>query len=173
MAIMNVPDTMKDTRLRAIVEKHGEVVKLVLRPDHQGATVEFVDAATMGRAMMHLDGLEIAPGRKLQTGTVKDLMKQKAEHRDDRVVPGAKPSGGKALAIPLMVPPSTIRRPALGAGSRGGKGPKRALGFAPTQKGTEPARAAGGDAAETPKPKSNADFKALFLSGGEKTQNGG
>lgn len=172
MGIMNVPDTMNDTRLRAIVEKHGEIVKLVLRPDHQGATVEFVDVATMGRAMMHLDGLEIAPGRKLRTGTVKDLMKQKAEQRDDKVVPGAKPSGGKTGTVPLMVPPSTIRRPALGAGSRGGKGPRRGLGFAPARKGTEPAKADGGDDAETPKPKSNADFKALFLSGGEKTQNG-
>ena len=36
LALLNVPDTLNDTRVRALAEPYGELVKVSLRPDHQG-----------------------------------------------------------------------------------------------------------------------------------------
>ncbi|KAK8015595.1 RNA recognition motif domain-containing protein [Apiospora marii] len=145
VALLNVPDTVNDARLRALAEKHGDIVKLVLQPNHQGAIIEYADVNTMGRAMLQLDGYEIAPGRKLRTGTVEELKRQKGETR---------------VTDKLMAPPS-IRRP-----GPTGRGPKKALGFVKNTK-TESADAAGAATNGTgpAKPKSNADFKAMFLGG--------
>merc|ERR1711939_315697 len=106
ITLMNIPDTVNVARVNAIVEPYGELVKVVLRPDHQGAIVEYADAASAGKA-----------------------------------------------------------------GGRGGLGQKRGLGYS----APKPANAAGaaevnghgpGGAEENKKPKSNADFKAMFVSGG-------
>ncbi|KAI2609224.1 hypothetical protein GGR54DRAFT_643714 [Hypoxylon sp. NC1633] len=163
IAIMNVPDTVNDARVRAIVERHGEIVKLVLRPDHQGAIIEFADAASVGRAALALDGSEITPGRQLRTGSVQELLKLKSEIKEDRIALGkGKASKGSAF----MPPPQNVRRPTLGRG-----GPKRGLGFFAAKKDDgenhQPGNVNGtGHAA---KAKSNAEFKAMFF----QTGNGG
>ncbi|KAH7030791.1 uncharacterized protein B0I36DRAFT_322460 [Microdochium trichocladiopsis] len=158
LAIMNVPDTVNDARVRSLVEKHGEIVKLVLRPDHQGAIIEFADATTAGRAGLAIDGLEIVPGRKLQTGTVSDLLKVRPEHKPDSNQPeNAKPASATSdKKAAFMQPAHHVRRPAFGK-----PGPKRGLGFAMAQKTTQTSSSspASGDV----KPKSNADFKAMFI----------
>ncbi|KAK8117600.1 uncharacterized protein PG998_005881 [Apiospora kogelbergensis] len=151
MALLNVPDTVTDARLRALVEKHGSVVKLILQPNHQGAIIEFADVNTMGRAMLQLDGYEIVPGRKLRTGSIEELKRQRGESR---------------VTDKLMAPPQSIRRPV--PNTLGGRGPKKALGFVKNTKTTESASAAAGAATNgtgPAKPKSNADFKAIFLGG--------
>ncbi|CAJ2503058.1 Uu.00g104520.m01.CDS01 [Anthostomella pinea] len=167
IAIMNVPDTVNDARVKAIVEKHGDLVKLVLRPDHQGAIVEFADAATVGRASLALEGFEIVPGRKLRVGSVRDLFKEKSETRQDKVVTGGgrgkgSGRGGGTANATFMPPPQTVRRPALGG--RGGAKRGR-LGFvAPKKKDDEEkTQTAAGSVNGTAPPKSNADFKAMFL----------
>ncbi|KAH8646672.1 U4/U6 snRNA-associated-splicing factor PRP24 [Xylariales sp. PMI_506] len=150
MAIMNLPDTVNDTRVRAIAEKQGDIVKLVLRPNQEGATVEYKDIAAVGRAMLSVAGLEI-DGRKLRTGTVADLFRER---------PGKKDLGSgneKKSDKKFMPPPQTIRRPGLGSVGR----PKQKLGFVASKK--EPETNGTGPSG---KPKSNADFKAMFL--GEK-----
>ncbi|XXH03263.1 hypothetical protein Hte_009661 [Hypoxylon texense] len=161
MAVMNVPDTVNDARVRALVEKYGEIVKLVLRPDHQGAIIEFADPATVGRAALALEGYEIVPGRKLRTGDAKDLFKEKSEIREDKIVTGkGKTASNKAASF--MPPPQTVRRPVPGRA-----GPKRGLGFVAPKKdskeshGTTGVNGVGGAG----KSKSNAEFKAMFLSG--------
>ncbi|KAI1079820.1 hypothetical protein F5B20DRAFT_153742 [Whalleya microplaca] len=171
MALMNIPDTVNDARVRAIVEKHGEIVKLVLRPDHQGAIVEFADAATVGKAALALEGYEIDPGRRLRTGSVRDLFKEKAELREDKIVTGGRAKGapstenGKAKPSNLMQPPPAIRRPpALGKA-----GARRGLGFVAAKKDDEKTKVNGTghhSAAAKPAPKSNAEFKAMFLASG-------
>ncbi|KAI0534077.1 putative pre-mRNA splicing factor [Xylaria digitata] len=115
MAIMNIPDIINDARIRALAEKFGPIVKLVLRPDHAGAIVEFADVSTVGRAALGLDGFEIAPHHKLQTGSVKELFKGKGKQQADPP---------KAPKAPWMPPPPTVRRPVLGRGGakRGGLG---------------------------------------------------
>ncbi|KAK8076533.1 hypothetical protein PG994_003805 [Apiospora phragmitis] len=152
VALLNVPDTVNDARLRALAEKHGNIVKLVLQPNHQGAIIEYADVNTMGRAMLQLDGYEIVPGRKLRTGTVEELKRQRGEHR---------------VTDKLMAPPQSIRRP--GSNTAGSRGPKKALGFVKNTKTSESVSAAGATTNGTgpAKPKSNADFKAMFLGGKE------
>lgn len=173
-AVMGVPDTMNDARVRALVEPYGHLTKLILRPDHGGAILEFVDAATAGKAQLSLDGAEVE-GRKLKTGSVAALFQEKGETRTDRI---DKKPANPALAskTAMMPPPSTmIRRPALG-GKTGGK---RGLGFAgainKASKATDETKTNDGTPSSTngeepPKPtmKSNADFRALLLNQSKK-----
>jgi hypothetical protein len=114
IAIMNVPDTINDARIRVLAEKYGSVVKLVLRPDHAGATIEFADASAAGRAALGLEGLAIVPNHKLRVGSVKDLLKDKSEQQTADA-----PKAPKNW----ITPPPTVRRPVLGGGGkRGGMG---------------------------------------------------
>ncbi|KAF7553371.1 hypothetical protein G7046_g7116 [Stylonectria norvegica] len=168
IALMGLPDTVNDARVRALVEPFGTIVQLVLQPARGGAKIEFADAATAGKASLQLDSLEFE-GQKLRTGSVDELRHAKAEHKDDRIVYGSKdqkPKDQKAktsISRNLMPPPTTIRRPVLGK-----PGPKRGLGFVPrktapsTENGTE---SNGTEPNGTTAKKSNADFKALVIGG--------
>lgn len=164
LSLMNIPDTVNDARIRAVVEKHGDIVKLVLRPDREGATVEFTDPTAVGRAALALDGYEITPGHRIRTGSTNDL-KDKGGNKRGGAEGGNGSSGGKKPGF--MPPPQNIRRPAPGRG-----GPKRGLGFVAgsTNKNAinanESTKDGGGVEVAAAKPKSNADFKALFLSAG-------
>lgn len=165
ITLMNIPDTVNEARVRALIEPFGAFVKLTLRPDHQGAIIEYPDAASAGRAALGLENHEIAPGRKLRTGGLKDLFAEKDEFRTDRIQTGQgrKPNAG------FMQPSAPVRRP--GAGGRGGLGVKRGLGFAAPKAAAAATESNGiedvnGKAEENVKPKSNADFKAMFVSGG-------
>lgn len=157
IALLNVPDTMTDARLRAVLaaalaSRAEDLTRLVLHPQHGGAVLEFVSASAAGKAALAVDGLEVdAPSggtRTLRTGTVSQLFKTKGETRVDRVdLPaaaqshnvsgsstGASQVDGQPLkkttknAAGLMLPPPVIvRRPAVGGPKSGG--PRRALGF--------------------------------------------
>jgi RNA recognition motif-containing protein len=166
ITLMNIPDTVNDARVRALAETHGEIVKLVLKPDHQGAIVEYADAASAGKAALALENHEIAPGRKLRTGGMKDLFAEKPEIKSDRIQTGQ----GKKAPPAFIQPSAPVRRP--GPGGRGGLGIKRGLGYS-----AKPTAAASSSSAtseegvnttgnENKKPKSNADFKAMFVKGG-------
>ncbi|RDW60973.1 hypothetical protein BP6252_12356 [Coleophoma cylindrospora] len=162
IALMNVPDTINDARIRALVEPYGTITKLSLRLDHQGAIIEFSDVAEAGKAALGLEGHEIAPGRKLKTGGLKDLFHERDEKRTDKIQ-----IGQNKKPAPMFVQPSApVRRP--GAGGRGGLGQKRGLGYAAPR---NPATAEGSiptnGTNENGKPKSNEDFKKMFLSGGK------
>ncbi|KAI0407762.1 putative pre-mRNA splicing factor [Xylaria palmicola] len=127
MAVMNIPDTINDARIRALAEKYGTLVKLVLRPDHEGAIVEFADASTAGRAALGLEGLEIAPGRKLRTGSSKELFQKKGKGEQKAAAAAAAAAAGDSSKAPkawMPPPPQMVRRPVLGRGGarRGGLG---------------------------------------------------
>jgi hypothetical protein len=164
LTLMNIPDTVNDSRIRTIAEPHGEIVKLSLRPDHQGAIIEYREAASAGRAALALDGHEITPGRKLRTGGLKDLLAQKDEVKTDRIQVGQ----GKNPPAAFMQLSAPIRRP--GPGGRGGLGIKRGLGYSAPKAASSSASngEVNGHSEGTKKPKSNADFKAMFVSGGER-----
>ncbi|PFH62977.1 hypothetical protein XA68_10728 [Ophiocordyceps unilateralis] len=157
VALMGLPDTVNDTRIRALVEPLGAIVQLVVQPGHGGAKIEFADASTAGKAALQLDGLDF-DGNKLRTGSVGDLRRAKADRTDDRIVYGGS-KDKKSAAGPsetqkrgLMPPPAQIRR----------AGPKRGVGFPPRHR--EAKAAENGKAA----PKSNADFRAMLLGAGGK-----
>lgn len=181
-AIMGISDTMNDARVRALVEPHGKLTKLTLRPDHGGAILEFVDAATAGKAQLSLDGVEVA-GRKLRTGPVSTLFKEQAETRIDRIdmkPPGSTAKNNNTNKAAMMPPPSTIiKRPTLG-GNRGGK---RGLGFTGVinkankpevnkLEGEKSAPARNGDESTKGGMKSNSDFRALLLMNKKKEEKG-
>ncbi|RFU79536.1 hypothetical protein TARUN_2689 [Trichoderma arundinaceum] len=170
IALMGLPDTVNDARVRALVEPFGHIVQLVLQPSHGGAKIEFADSSAAGKASLQLSNIEFE-GRRLQIGSLDDLRHAKVERMEDRIVPRSqslakkdKPAGGTEKNL---IPSSFIRRPMLGR-----PGPKRALGFPaprilpvsnvkPESENTKPAA------------KSNADFKELFLRGSAPKNNKG
>ncbi|KAI9716965.1 MAG: Splicing factor [Chrysothrix sp. TS-e1954] len=115
IALMHVPDTVNDARVRAVVEPYGSLVKIILRPDHQGAIIEYESVADAGKASMGLQGYEIIPGRRIEVGSVPAMMQMGPEDKSTKK---------SSLA---MVPPATlVRRPGQGNPRRGGRG---GLGF--------------------------------------------
>ncbi|KAH8656733.1 hypothetical protein BGZ61DRAFT_466241 [Ilyonectria robusta] len=172
IALMGLPDTVNDARVRALVEPIGDIVQLILQPVHGGAKVEFADAATAGKAALQLNGMEYE-GFKLRTGSVNELRHAKAERRLDSIVYGSKSSGSKgstskvsaskgvasksAVPTDLMPPPTIIRRPGPGSAR-----PRRGLGFARPVASVVSKKDTDTNGASSAK-KSNADFRALFI----------
>jgi RNA recognition motif-containing protein len=138
LAILNLPDTVPDVRIKPLVESYG-FKKITLEPQHGGAVIEFTTVEGAGKAEIALQGREFE-GRKLKIGTVKDLRKQKGEWK----------------AGNSFMQPNRVNRPAARGGSAG-----RARGR--TGFGARPAvpRAAATTNGEA---KSNSDFRAMLLS---------
>lgn len=174
VALLNVPDTVNDARIRALAEPYGALVKVVLRPDHQGAIIEYKEISSAGKSALSLDGHEIAPGRFLRVASIGELLHSKAETKNDRNGPlGPKKENSTMKAFQPTAP---VRRPNQPGPRRGGRG---GLGFkkvdpGPSEPkdgkdnatpGREDEELPNGNVAENGvgKPKSNADFKALFL----------
>ena len=136
------------------MEPHGPLNKIVLRPDHAGAIVEYADVNDAGKAALAVDGYEILPGRKLGVGSVKEMLAQRAEKKGGSVEDEKKKGGGAGK----MQPAAPIRRPGqpVPGGRRGGLGKKVGgrPGLGATKK--DNSEQAGGG-------KTNADFKALFV----------
>lgn len=78
MALLQLPDTVNSARIQSLCEAYGSLVKIVLRPDHGGALVEFEDDKTMGRASLALDGMELEKGVKLRVGPPGALFRSRA-----------------------------------------------------------------------------------------------
>ncbi|KZZ86906.1 Nucleotide-binding, alpha-beta plait [Ascosphaera apis ARSEF 7405] len=152
IALMNVPDTVNDSRIRRLAEEYGPLVKLSLRPDHAGAILEFANENDAGKCGLGLDGINI-DGQNIRVGNVKDMLSQNPIVRE---APGVKvESQGGPKSTLLSIPSAPIRRPQRpggGTGRRGGLGLKRF--------------AVGSAQAETnemqPSTKSNRDFKKLL-----------
>lgn len=126
LGLMNIPDTVNDARIRALVEPFGRLVKIVLRPDHQGAIVEFADVHDAGKASLALEGKEIVPGRPLHVGSVAELKMLQAERKTDRVtsLKQEKPKTNLQPSGPIKRP----QQPGARGGRRAGLGVKRTLG---------------------------------------------
>ena len=163
LGVMNLADTVNDTRLRSMFEPFGPLRKVQLRPDHQGAVVEFMNVADAGRAALALEGTEV-DGRGMRIGEVPDLMRQAPQKG---VKKGFAPRKVQAAAAPAMVPAS-VRR---GGGNLGGvRGGRRGLGFTGALHkkvdGEAPKENAAKEEGEPKKEgRSNDDFKRMFLQG--------
>lgn len=163
IALMGLPDTVNDARVRALVEPFGPIVKLVLQPAHGGAKIEFADSSAAGKASLQLNNMEFE-GHKLHIGSLDNLRHAKAKRTEDRIVPRSQSSANKdkpagSTTAKDFIPSSIIRRPTLGR-----PGPKRGLGFvAPKALPVSSVKSEEGGA--KPAAKSNADFKELFLRG--------
>ncbi|WEW60200.1 Splicing factor [Emydomyces testavorans] len=172
LGLMNIPDTVNDARIRALVEPYGPLVKIILRPDHQGAIVEFMDVSDAGKAALGLDGQEISPGRPVRVGQVSEMLKQSAEHKVDRIQVGKQKTNPALMAQPS----APILRPGQRgrAGKRGGLGMKRGgfngrggVASATVKNESQHSQsdhnaASNHSSTEAPKPKSNSDFRAMI-----------
>lgn len=164
IAVIGIPDTMTADRVRSLLAPYGTISKLVLHPQHGGAVVEYPDAQSAGKALLHIDGVEIdgESGQKLRAvDDVSEMFKAKAEKRPEleRMDRASLPTQQKKkpTAAELMPPPPRVQRPrVLGAGG------KRGLGFVG---GVAPKKEANGTGAVAPtvQKKSNAAFRDLFL----------
>ncbi|KAL8683806.1 MAG: hypothetical protein Q9186_000294 [Xanthomendoza sp. 1 TL-2023] len=162
LALLNVPDTVNDARIRDLAVRFGPLVKIALRPDHQGAVLEYKNVADAGKAALGLPGTEIAPGRTLRVGEVKEMLKQKPEKKSDKLRSHGTGTTNTAAGLQNAIP---IRRPEQSGAKRGGRG-----GLGSTSRAYTKSREAEKmdmkeeTTAKEAAPKSNADFKALFLS---------
>lgn len=173
LGLMNIPDTVNDARIRSLAEPFGPLVKIILRPDHQGAIVEFSDVNDAGKASLGLEGHEISPGRKIHVGSVNEMLRQSADHKMDRLPTGK----AKTTTTPSMLQPGgPIRRPTQpggrGVGRRGGLGLKRGGGVATAlrseQNNDHPATGpSGADSQAQNTKKSNEDFRAMIQGNGK------
>ncbi|KAL3424409.1 RNA-binding protein [Phlyctema vagabunda] len=163
VVIMDIPDTINDARIRALAEPFGTIIQVVLWPMHSGAVIEFADAREAGRASLGLDGYEITPERKLRIGSFKELKQHPGEYRTDKLPEGPK---SKPMSSNFVQPSAPIRRPKVGG--RGGLGQKSGLGFSGAKAASSRAESSGNEnGTENSKSKSNADFKKMFISGGQ------
>lgn len=124
IALMNVPDTVNDSRIQALASPFGSLVKIKLQPHHSGAILEYANVADAGKASMALEGAEIAPGRKVRVGTVAELREMRGEVKNDRETHQTKQTTKQTTTPALLQASGPIRRPAQ-AGRRGGLGVKR------------------------------------------------
>lgn len=84
VAICDVPDTVNDSRIKAVAEKIGPVRKVLLKTNHQGALIEFENVPDAGRAMLELEDFEIDPGRHIRVTTEKEMLQQKPEVKTEQ-----------------------------------------------------------------------------------------
>lgn len=162
LALMNVPDTVNQARIRALVESYGRLVAINLRPEHQGAIVEFVDIQSAGKATLALEGKEITPGRPLHIGTVREMLNSQPEVKTDREKPIKQENKTKKTNLQSTGP---IRRPQQPGARKGGLGMKRQI--APPGQNPSAANPVSDKMDTTPdgesKPKkSNDDFRAML-----------
>lgn len=173
LAIINLPDTVNDARIQSFLEPHGQLRKISIRRDKDGALVEFVNLEDAGRiGMTGLDCSGLGPDCRI--GQASELMGRKQSGR-----------GGKNAAtdkIPFAPPlrPSRMGavRPQQRGAKRGGLGFRRGGfgGGGASKNGEDAAMSNDVDAAAVaigPAPpatngraKSNADFKAMFMGTG-------
>ncbi|KAF1843044.1 uncharacterized protein K460DRAFT_340747 [Cucurbitaria berberidis CBS 394.84] len=134
IAILNLPDTVPDARIRPLVESFG-FKKIKLEPQHGGAIIEFTSVEGASKAGFALDGKDFE-GRKLHIGTVQELNKQKSEWK----------------AGSSFIQPNRVNRPTARGGGRG----RGKVGLGRPGIPRAPATANG-------EAKSNADFRAMLL----------
>ncbi|KAF2686067.1 hypothetical protein K458DRAFT_402603 [Lentithecium fluviatile CBS 122367] len=141
IAILNVPDTVNDARLKTLLEPYG-YKKFTLMPQHGGAMIEFSSIEQAGKAEFALQGKDFE-GRKLRIGRGYELLKQKGEWK----------------ASNSFVQPTRVNRPTARGGARGGlrgRG-KPGLGHRSAAARHAAAESNGDDA------KSNDDFRTMLL----------
>jgi len=172
IAILNLPEIVNDARVRAFLEPHGALRKIVVRRDKEGAIVEFASLEDAGKlGMMGLDCSSL--GSECRIGTVAELLGRKSRASG----PPAKSEGNGTIpkASTTALRPSQVGIPRIQqrGGKRGGLGFKRGgsanVGktFKKQDEDTEMANDGGSSATVNGQvKKSNADFRAMISGNG-------
>lgn len=185
LAILNLPDTVSDSRVRSIFEKQGPLRKVQLRPEHRGAIVEYIDVKDAGKAGLALEGYKF-PGMTegIKIGRMEDLLKQspakKLNEKEKKTKVKEEQPGKPGLRATIAAPIQAMRNVvSTGQRRRGGLGfvgtlsRRKEIGGGVPGGDAEKTRESKSEAAEAGegsttgnaprKAKSNADFKAMFL----------
>ncbi|KAF3212796.1 Splicing factor [Orbilia oligospora] len=157
--VLNIADTVNDSKIRAVFEKYGSLHKVQMQLNHQAAIVEFDEVKDAGKAMLALDGHEI-DGRAISFGSRQAMLKTGAEQK---AKPGLNPfakkkEDKKSTTAAASLAPVRVHRP--GVAVRGGK-TRMGLGFRSSARKDENEEKKEGDT----KPKTNADFRQMLLKG--------
>ncbi|KAF3932158.1 hypothetical protein ABW20_dc0108305 [Dactylellina cionopaga] len=155
--VLNVADTVNDSKIRAAFGKYGSLRKVQLKLDHQAAIVEFDEVKDAGKAALALDG-HVIDGRPIRFGDRQEMLKSGPEIK---ARPGENPfakNNRKDEKPPPGLAPPRVHRPFPAV--RGGKA-RMGLGFRPSSKVEGKDEKKEGDA----KPKSNAEFRQMLLKG--------
>lgn len=157
--VLNVADTVNDSKIRAVFGKYGALRKVQLQLNHQAAIVEFVEVKDAGKAMLALDGHGI-DGRAISFGTRQDMLKTGAEKK---AKPGLNPfakkkEDEKPTTTTTSLAPVRVHRPSVAV--RGGKA-RMGLGFRSAVRRDDGEEKKEGDV----KPKTNAEFRQMLLKG--------
>lgn len=150
VAISGVPDTVNESRIRAIAEKAGPVRKVILKTNHQGAIIEFESIADAGRASIELDGYEIDRSRHIRVTTQREMLQQKPELKQEQFV--------KRPIANRPTPNGPVKRPTQPGTRKGGHLGQRSSTIFQTTK-IDPSRS--GDEQNGSK-KTNDDFRSLI-----------
>ncbi|EPX71356.1 RNA-binding protein Prp24 [Schizosaccharomyces octosporus yFS286] len=89
LGIINVDQTINEPRLRSVFEPYGEIFRVVLHPEHEGAIVEYVDIHNAGKAALAVEGMKLS-GRELHVTTVNEMMHNKPNY-NQAFVPKPRP----------------------------------------------------------------------------------
>lgn len=137
IALLNIPDTVNDARIRALVEPYGALRKIILIPERRGAIIEFQRVQDVGKAALALEGYTIILGKApIAVGNVEEMLKSAARKDDSRPAGRSTKGGqhsndkgkdaakGKGRGKLPMAQSAVVSRPSLlGLGRRrGGKG---------------------------------------------------
>ena len=150
IALVQVPDTVNDARIRVVVEAYGPLEKITLRPDHQGAIIVFENVADAGKASIGLQNYEIIPGRHIKVDSVRQMLRLGPEKR----------STAKDKSTTLAPSSTIVRRPGAGNARHGNRG---GLGFKREARPAEQSKADGTESGEEAQgAKTQDDFRALL-----------
>lgn len=164
--LTNIPDTVNEARLRRLAAEYGEVVKCILKTNHQGAVVEYASVSQAGEAALALDGQQIADGR-IRVVSEQEMKRQGPEKKVERNSAPKKTTGTP------MPSSGFVRRPVQATNNKSRKGGNlgRKSAFAGREhtgtsngqgvEGHEDKEAAHGAVVQ----KSNDDFRALVMGG--------
>ena len=165
--LTSIPDTINEARLRSAASTYGDVVKVILKTNHQGALIEYATVAQAGIASLALDGFEIADGKNMRVVNEDEMKQQGPEKKTEGFAPKSKPRTTTG-AQPLSGSSGFVKRPSQSGNKarRGGNlGQRTAALHPPKPAGTHQSN---GDASAqqeqptNPAAKSNADFRALM-----------
>lgn len=182
LALLDLPDTLNDARIRAICEPYGPLRKIILRPDHGGALVEFENVADAGRASIAINGTSVADGVNIRVGSAKELFASAPFIRGGADIGIKKPEtkskesksaiaanndfNSTSTSTGFPAPQKPVARPGQSGKRRGGRG---GLGFkaaaAPSHTQATECATANGDTTATPEAghsKTQSDFRALI-----------
>lgn len=150
VALSDVPDTVNESRIKAMAEKIGPTRRVILKTNHQGAIIEFENVVDAGRASMEFDGHEIDPGRRIRVTTQKEMLQQKPELKQDQFI--------QRPVVKRPTPNGPVKRPPQPGARKGGNlGQRSATIFQANS--TDPAHS--GEEQNGVK-KSNDDFRMLI-----------